>query len=372
MNNSYQNSVIAQLIEAIINETSYEGDTHSNIADILLSILEHTEYTKEPRSVIAILLLKLKAKMEGDPFTPYNGAYLGEISAIIISILTETEYIKEPRSRIAELLLELKEELEGYTEITVSGAIASFNTNVAKPLVKCEVAFSASQASGTPTPYNPIPIVGVSSLDVDVNGSTISKALGNTYYEGVLDLASGLLTLTKIKKIIDENTGVVMANVGEIFFVSNFFDIPNDTSGSYSDKLVFNPVYASSTQTAKDRLNQWEYCCNRATGEPYDKRIFIKDSTHTSTQDFNTWLESNPIEIVMDLETPITVQLTPEQITTIIGDNTISSTGDSVTVTYLYRGTPPENLNRIFMLSDEGEIKPEVKEDIKEEKEVEE
>ena len=67
------NSEIAQELEAIINETSYEGESHSVIGDILLSILNETEYTGEADSVIAKLLLDLKAKIEqggGEAFVP--------------------------------------------------------------------------------------------------------------------------------------------------------------------------------------------------------------------------------------------------------------------------------------------------------------
>ena len=67
------NSEIAQELEAIINETSYEGESHSVIGDILFSILNETEYTGEADSVIAKLLLDLKAKIEqggGEAFIP--------------------------------------------------------------------------------------------------------------------------------------------------------------------------------------------------------------------------------------------------------------------------------------------------------------
>lgn len=154
MENSYQNSTIAQILEDIIDQLSFEGESHSNIADILLSILNQTSYDKEPHSVLAELFLKLKAKIEGEPFVPYDKAYTSRIAEILLSILNETEYTDLPQSRIAELLLELKEELEAYTEITVSGSIVSFTTNVSKPLVKLEANIVATQdLHGQTAPY---------------------------------------------------------------------------------------------------------------------------------------------------------------------------------------------------------------------------
>ena len=166
MEYSYQNSVIAQILEAIINASTYEGETGSNIADILLSILNETPYEGEANSVLAELFLKLKAKIEGDPFTPYEGTYSGHIAEILLSILNETEYTNEPQSRIAELLLQLKEELETYTEVTKSGAISNFETNVSKPLVNLTAYVKATQEAGTPTPQSPKAISGVSSVSV--------------------------------------------------------------------------------------------------------------------------------------------------------------------------------------------------------------
>lgn len=145
MENSYQNSTTAQIIDAIINQLSFEGESKSDIADILLSILNQTPYEKEPSSVIAELFIKLKAKIEGESFEPFDKPYISNIAEIIKSILDETEYNNAPNSRIAELLLELKEELETYVEYTVTGAIASFITNVSKPLVSCEVGESATK-----------------------------------------------------------------------------------------------------------------------------------------------------------------------------------------------------------------------------------
>lgn len=166
MINSYQNSIIAQLLEAITGQINFTGTPTSNIGDILLSILEQTPYDKEPKSVLAELFLKLKDKLEGRAFTPYDKEPKSAIAEILLSILNETEYDKEPNSRVAELLLELKAELESYAELTASGAIANFTTSVIKPLVNLTAYFKATQEAGTPTPQSPKAITGVSAVNV--------------------------------------------------------------------------------------------------------------------------------------------------------------------------------------------------------------
>lgn len=185
MEYAYQNSTIAQILEAILGQGSFDGDTSSDIAEILLSILYATPYTKEPRSVLADLLIRLKAKIEGGSFEPYDGPHEGEIAEIIIATLEETEYTKAPRSRIAELFLALKAEIESYAEVTVSGAIANFTTSLKKPLVNLAAIFTATQESGTPTPQAPKAINGISAVDFyfrnsnffDISTKTNNRAL---------------------------------------------------------------------------------------------------------------------------------------------------------------------------------------------------
>lgn len=52
------------------------------------------------------------------------------------------------------------------TPSQASGAIAQFNTDLTENLLSAVAEFSASQASGTPSPSTPIPIVGVDRVNV--------------------------------------------------------------------------------------------------------------------------------------------------------------------------------------------------------------
>jgi len=130
MDNSYQNSTISQILEAIINESSFDGSSSSEIGDILLSILNNTSYDKEPESVIGQLLIKLKAKIAGESFEPYDGTHISRIADILLATLNAEEYNEAPQSKIAELLLALKAKIEDNPEGTASGKIASFTTTL--------------------------------------------------------------------------------------------------------------------------------------------------------------------------------------------------------------------------------------------------
>lgn len=136
MDNSYQNSTISQILEAIINESSFDGSSSSEIGDILLSILNNTSYDKEPESVIGKLLIKLKAKIAGESFEPYDGTHISRIADILLATLNAEEYNEAPQSKIAELLLELKAKIEDNPEGTASGKIASFTTTLEDGAIK--------------------------------------------------------------------------------------------------------------------------------------------------------------------------------------------------------------------------------------------
>lgn len=56
---------------------------------------------------------------------------------------------------------------------TASGAIANFRTSLAIPVLDCIADFSATQASGTPTPSAPIPIVGVDKVNIMRTGKNL-------------------------------------------------------------------------------------------------------------------------------------------------------------------------------------------------------
>lgn len=206
---------------------------------------------------------------------------------------------------------------------TVVGSPATFKTSLALPLVECAVPFSATQeGSGTPSPTNPRTIVGKSSLDVVVNDSTITKALGGTYYGGSLDVLSGKLLvdfryfqITTVSTVIDDRHAVVGISdytaAGYLLstnpFLCNIFN-PSNYSTEYNNHIHFT------------NLNNFHILTD-----------FVIGST---VSDWVNWLSTHPCYMAYKLYTPTTIQLTPEQITTIIGNNTISTSADTLKVSY--------------------------------------
>ena len=176
-------SRIEALLWHIINGTTTDAVPQSRNEAILKAIANGGTYTEEAQSRIEALLISILNHEESD-ITP-----ISRNEAILKAIANNTEYNEEPQSRNEELLIKWLEAISIVIG-TASGAVASFNTSLTEPLVKCECEFSASQASGTPTPSNPISIDGVDKVNVtdcginhwdeEWEGGTYSTADGRT------------------------------------------------------------------------------------------------------------------------------------------------------------------------------------------------
>lgn len=155
-----------QMIRAIIDGTSYStGYIQSRNEKILQAIIDGTSYDAEPQSRIEALLLHI---LNG---TTTDVVPLSRNEAILTAIANGTEYTEEPQSRMEALLIEWLESRQAV-EKTASGAVASFTTALAEPLIKCICAFMATQElNGQSAPY---PAGGGKNKANFVNGYGIS------------------------------------------------------------------------------------------------------------------------------------------------------------------------------------------------------
>ncbi len=245
--------------------------------------------------MIAQLFIKLKAKIEGESFEPFDKSYLGNIAEIIKSILDETEYNDAPKSRIAELLLELKEELEAYTEISVSGAIASFVTNVAKALVNCKANIVATESgSGVKSPSNPYVVNGFSGANIVKTGGQIELARA---FNGLLKGTFSFINLGSFawNYSTEGPRFTTTTGVSDISLASNFTN------------LIANGYNTISSATAFSQMQNLDLKRSGSTGN-----INIKDTSFGS--DVNAFRNAmNSVYLIYELDAPITPTITPEQ-----------------------------------------------------------
>ena len=221
-------------------------------------------------------------------------------------------------------------------EKSASGSVATFNTALAMPLVECKVAFSASQeGSGTPSPVNVIPIIGKSSLTVTANSVPVIKSLGNTYFGGELDLNSGVMTIDWGEYLI---TGTQ-----DIQFQSNsngYDHIIVNTNVTLKNGSLESLIMCDKAKCVIGTPPPYEndiLCRQRSSGSPIS-RIYLDfpESMGISTTELaKKYFTNENFQCVIPYYRPVEIQLTPEEISTIIGDNTFTSDGDSIFMKYL-------------------------------------
>ena len=128
-----------------------------------------------------------------------------------------------------------------------------------------------------------------------------------TVYGGTLDVVSGVLTVTHFKVTYtganDESWSI--ANDGTQRILK-----PNTAKGGVYTGLYSNMATVSS-------LNSPTLGLFRVGAS----NLIINLGTFADAETFKTWLASNTLEIVYELATPQTYQLTPQEVTTLLATN---------------------------------------------------
>ena len=218
---------------------------------------------------------------------------------------------------------------------SASGSVATFNTDLTENLIKCVSAINAEQASGTPTPSSPIPITGHSSCVIkvkdgnDTTQKTVTVSLGQTVYGGTLDVTTGVLTITHAIEDMGNlswtynSTRVAFNTTLTGIKLPSGADVPSNlVSDSYKTETAVSSASAVTSKPDYSILQQVQ-----------NATVFVKNSDYTNGATFQTAMTG--VKIVYELATATTVQLSSEQIETLLGTNKISSSTGDVDIEYL-------------------------------------
>ena len=138
---------------------------------------------------------------------------------------------------------------------------------------------------------------------------------------------------------------------GELTITHGYIEFDGSENWYYTSSL--NRVYVSVPDALKDithsiysnviAFNQ-SYTPSDFTGHinPQGNFEIFAPSSITNAEDWKTWLANNNIQLVYELATPTTVQLTPTEVRTLLEDNNIfSDTGDINKLVYFKTGCEP-------------------------------
>ena len=158
-------------------------------------------------------------------------------------------------------------------------------------------------------------------------GSDYTTELGRTVYKGTLDITTGVLTVTHgIKQFTGANQQGVL---NDSYFAYDTSESPSDAAGGIYPSVYYCDSY-KAVNNANERLNGTFYLINKNV-------VFVNDA-FTSVAEANTLLASQKPTVVYPLATPLTYQLTPQEIELLLGDNNIWANSGDVTIEY---GTSP-------------------------------
>lgn len=154
-------------------------------------------------------------------------------------------------------------------------------------------------------------------------GQDVTVALGGTYYGGTLDVVSGKLTIDKAN--VDLGSLNWLRDTTGAFYVS----VSDKKPGSLYVKTETYKTLSTSFYLAQyDTYPDGVIGGNEGSTNIY---VYVKDTRYSDATSFKTAVTG--YKLVYELATPIVIQLTPQQINTLIGENNIDVplTGQSLT-----------------------------------------
>lgn len=189
-------------------------------------------------------------------------------------------------------------------------------------------------------PYSNIcPISGWSEVNVtvadDIDNPTVENVytidLDGTRYGGTLDVVSGELVVDRVSITVDENSNIISGS-GVLPFRIDLLtgaEASSSASALTGVKCNFLKEVTQSSSWGVDGT------FSRVTIDA--KTVYFKvNSEITTTQQLKTFLQSNNLQFVYELATPITIQLTPTQVKSLLGVNNVwADTGDVLDAEYI-------------------------------------
>ena len=208
---------------------------------------------------------------------------------------------------------------------SASGNPCSFDTEIAGPLQSLTAEIVASGGGGTPS--TPIPIVGHSAFNLDVNGDTFTVSFGQTVYGGVLHIENGRtwLEVTYEINVLNGNSTLVLN--GATANTSRFFYYPTPTKSNGEYNIIASNFYISEDNDVVGAMKGR----SGNSGIEFSLPPTVAQ-THAAA---NAWFANNPTQLVYELATPIVIDVSSISPSAVVGTNTITSDciGD-VTTTY--------------------------------------
>lgn len=211
-----------------------------------------------------------------------------------------------------------------------SGAVASFTGLRVAPMIILANIDPIQEGSGDPSLNNVRPIIPRDNIIVTANSVDHNIDLKGSIYGGKLNITNGQLLSDKVFVRFDGTENWTSSAGGNNkFFVNNIGPFNSGVGNvGISNEFVLANI-ASTTSDIGFRVY------NSSGYNSFVVGVRPNGVANMTTQDFKNLLSESPMELVYTATTPTIIQLSPEDISQIIGSNSISSDCGNVEVYYV-------------------------------------
>lgn len=217
----------------------------------------------------------------------------------------------------------------------VSGPVVTCNPVEGYPLHVVSQIVPVQEGEGEPSPDNVRPIKGWDSATLSHNSAPITLQFGQTIYGGTLDWTTGVLTVTwgvhrfNTSDTVSGNWQATDTSMGAIIGITSAGAVLPETADVISNVLCaslktvsYGNIFGGDISDTAISL-VWGGTANSVA-------VRLPLNLASSANGIKNWLTDNGVEMVYELAEPITIQLTPQEILSISGVNTIyTDTGDT-------------------------------------------
>ena len=222
------------------------------------------------------------------------------------------------------------------TYITMSGASTGWLTSLPSDMYGKGVAFvkfvfrKSDNSDITPSSISALTYLletgSTATAYEPYNGTTANIPLGSTYYGGTLDVTTGVLTdYGDVPIELNDETISWSYSSANAFFYAN---IPNSVANDNYMCNKYNNIglkYDGAMATADN------YSIGYAVASGL-LQIKVKNTNYTNVTDFKNSLSG--VYLYFEHSNPTTIQLTPTEVKTILGNNNIFADSGDVEVVY--------------------------------------
>ena len=156
---------------------------------------------------------------------------------------------------------------------------------------------------------------------------TYTSPLPQTVYGGTLDVASGELVVDRAMVDLGTLNWIKYSNYPNLFYANDASIKQTGGSMILGDAVCSQYTICTETQIGRNGYTDGYFAIGGTSA-----RVWVNDPRYTDVTSFKTAM--NGVQLVYELATPQTIQLTPQQVTLLTGDNNVWSEDGKVQVVY--------------------------------------